>query len=76
MARGTVRWFNPVMGNGYIKPANGGTDIRVRSLAIELAGYKSLMAGQDLQYEVAIGLDGRPSAVKLRLIGLSTEAAA
>ena len=68
MATGKVRWFNPVMGNGYIKPADGGADVPVRSLAVERAGWKSLTAGQDLQYEVAAGLDGRPLAVTLKLI--------
>ena len=68
MARGKVQWFNPVMGNGYITPADGGTDILVRGLAVELAGCKSLKAGQDVQYEVAPGLDGRLSAVTLKLI--------
>jgi cold shock CspA family protein len=66
MATGKVEWFNPVMGTGYIKPADGGTGILVRRLAVELAGWKSLSAGQELQYEVATGLDGRLSAVSLR----------
>ena len=66
MATGKVEWFNPVMGTGYIKPADGGAGILVRRLAVELAGWKSLSAGQELQYEVATGLDGRLSAVSLK----------
>jgi CspA family cold shock protein len=66
MATGKVEWFNPVMGTGYIKPADGGTDVLVRRLAVELAGWKSLTAGQNLHYEVATGLDGRLSAVTLK----------
>ncbi len=66
MARGTVTWFNPVMGSGYITPADGGADILVRRLAVELAGLKSLTTGQRLQYEIATGLDGRVSAVTLK----------
>lgn len=66
MATGKVQWFNPVMGTGYIKPADGGADILVRRLAVELAGWKSLTAGQRLQYETATGLDGRISAVTLK----------
>ena len=68
MATGKVQWFNPVMGNGYIKPTDGSVEVLVRSLAVERAGWKSLTAGQDLQYEVATGLDGRLSAVTLKLI--------
>ena len=45
MAIGKVEWFNPVMGHGYIKPADGGSDVPVRRLAVELAGQTSLRAG-------------------------------
>jgi len=69
MATGKVQWFNPVMGSGYIKPADGGADILVRRLAVELAGLKSLTAGQRLQYDIATGLDGRVSAVTLKPLG-------
>jgi len=66
MATGKVDLFNPVMGTGYITPADGGAEILVRRLAVELAGLKSLTAGQSIQYEVATGLDGRLSAVTLK----------
>ncbi|MDB5407213.1 MAG: cold-shock protein [Rhodospirillales bacterium] len=69
MRTGKVQWFNPVMGHGYIEPSDGGTDVLVRRLAVELAGYKSLAAGQDIQYEIKAGLDGRLNAVTLRIIG-------
>jgi CspA family cold shock protein len=68
VATGKVQWFNPVMGNGYITPTDGSVDVLVRSLAVERAGWKSLTAGQTLQYEIAAGLDGRLSAVALKLI--------
>jgi cold shock protein len=74
MATGKVQWFNPVMGTGYIKPADGGTDILVRRLGAELAGWKSLTAGQSLQYEVATGLDGRVSAVTLKPVARTSAA--
>ena len=68
MATGKVQWFNPVMGKGYITPTDGSVDVLVRSHAVERAGWKSLTAGQTLQYEIAAGLDGRLSAVALKLI--------
>jgi CspA family cold shock protein len=68
VATGKVEWFNPVMGHGYIKPADGGTDVPVRRLAVELAGQTSLKAGQQVQYEIVPGLDGRLSAVTLKLL--------
>jgi len=48
VATGKVEWFNPVMGHGYIKPADGGTDVPVRRLAVELAGHTSLKPGQQV----------------------------
>ncbi len=68
MATGKVEWFNPVMGHGYIKSADGGTVVPVRRLAVELAGHTSLKPGQQVQYEIVPGLDGRLSAVTLKLI--------
>jgi cold shock protein len=65
---GKVLWFNPVMGHGYIKPADGDTDIPVHRLAVEQAGHKTLKTGQAVQYEKVRGLDGRPSAVTLKLL--------
>jgi cold shock CspA family protein len=71
MASGKVLWFNPVMGHGYIQPSDGRTDVPVDRLAVELAGHKTLNAGQQVRYEVVRGLDGRPRAAKLRLIPLT-----
>jgi CspA family cold shock protein len=65
---GKVLWFNPVMGHGYIQPTDGDSDIPVHRLAVELAGHKTLKSGQEVQYEKVRGLDGRPSAVTLKLL--------
>lgn len=56
------------MGHGYIKPENGGA-VPVRRYAVELAGYATLEVGQRIRYEMLPGLDGRPTAACLRLIG-------
>jgi CspA family cold shock protein len=68
VATGKVLWFNPVMGHGYIKPSDGRTDVPVRQLAVELAGYKTLKTGQLVRYELARGLDGKLWAATLKLI--------
>ena len=38
MARGTVKWFNPMKGYGFIQPSGGGRDVFVHISAVERAG--------------------------------------
>src|SRR3984893_14300790 len=53
MATGTVKWFNPTMGYGFIQPVGGGKDAFVHISAVERAGLTSLNEGQTVEYEVA-----------------------
>ena len=47
MATGTVKWFNPTKGYGFIQPAGGGgKDVFVHISAVEQAGLSSLNEGQ------------------------------
>ena len=48
MARGTVKWFNPAKGYGFIQPSGGGggKDVFVHISAVERAGLSSLNEGQ------------------------------
>ena len=64
MANGTVKWFNPTKGFGFIEPENGGTDVFVHATAVEKAGLRSLNEGQKVSYEVAMDR-GKSSAVNL-----------
>ena len=48
MANGTVKWFNPNKGYGFIKPDDGGKDIFVHISAVERAGINTLSEGQKL----------------------------
>ena len=43
---GTVKWFNPTKGYGFIQPDGGGADAFVHISAVERAGYDSLSEGQ------------------------------
>jgi cold shock protein len=52
MATGTVKWFNPTKGYGFIQPQDGGRDIFVHISAVERAGLSSLNEGQTVEYEV------------------------
>ena len=65
MATGTVKWFNPTKGFGFIEPEDGGADVFVHISAVERAGMSSLNEGQKISFEVMPGRDGRSSAENL-----------
>ena len=52
MATGTVKWFNPTKGYGFIQPDTGGRDVFVHISAVEKAGLSSLNEGAKVSYEV------------------------
>ncbi len=52
MANGTVKWFNPTKGFGFIQPDNGGPDVFVHISAVERSTLGSLQEGQKLGYEL------------------------
>ena len=65
MATGTVKWFNPVKGYGFIEPEDGGKDAFVHISAVERAGISSLNEGQKVSYELQEGQNGKTSAENL-----------
>ncbi len=67
MATGTVKWFNPAKGFGFIQPEDGGKDVFVHISALERAGISTVTEGQKVEYELAAGRDGRSSAENLKL---------
>ena len=67
MANGTVKWFNPTKGFGFIAPATGGKDVFVHVSAVERAGLTGLADDQKVTYDVEPGRDGRESAANLAL---------
>ena len=67
MSTGTVKWFNPTKGFGFIQPDNGGPDAFVHVSAVERAGLHSLNEGQRVQYEIVAGRNGKSSAENLTL---------
>jgi CspA family cold shock protein len=65
MATGTVKWFNPVKGYGFIEPEDGGKDAFVHISAVERAGLSGLREGQKVQYELVPGKNGKSAAEDL-----------
>ena len=68
MAKGTVKWFNPTKGFGFIEPEDGSKDAFVHISAVERAGLSTLNEGQKVSYVVQAGKDGKSSAENLSVI--------
>jgi CspA family cold shock protein len=68
MATGTVKWFNPSKGYGFIEPEDGGKDVFVHISALERAGIKTVREGQRLEFQLAPGRDGRTAAEEIKLL--------
>lgn len=58
MASGKVKWFNNAKGYGFILPEQGGDDLFAHYSTIQMDGYKTLRAGQDVQFDVEAGPKG------------------
>ena len=67
MATGTVKWFNPVKGFGFIEPDEGGEDAFVHISAVEQAGLSTLQEGQKVNFELQPGRNGKSSAENLTI---------
>ena len=67
MANGTVKWFNPNKGYGFIQPEDGSKDVFVHISAVERAGIQSLNEGQKVSFETATN-KGKISAANLKLL--------
>ena len=66
MPTGSVKWFNPTKGYGFIQPQGGGKDVFVHISAVERAGLTSLNEGQTVQYEIESNR-GKESAINLKV---------
>ena len=67
MSVGTVKWFNPQKGYGFIEPDEGGRDVFVHITAVEAAGLSTLQEGQRVNFEIGQDRPGKTSAKNLTL---------
>ncbi|WP_312526303.1 cold-shock protein [Paracoccus sp. (in: a-proteobacteria)] len=67
MANGTVKWFNPTKGFGFIAPQNGQRDVFVHVSALERANLRGLDDGQAVSFDLETDRNGRESATNLAL---------
>jgi len=63
---GTVKWFNPAKGFGFIVPDDGGNDVFVHISEVEKAGLKALDEGQKVNFELADNR-GRQAATDIQV---------
>jgi CspA family cold shock protein len=68
MATGTVKFFNPTKGFGFIEPEDGSKDAFVHISAVERAGLSTLGEGQKVSYEIVAGQNGKSSAENLSIV--------
>ncbi len=68
MSVGTVKWFNPTKGYGFIEPSEGGKDVFIHISALQRAGIGSLSEGQKIEYEVVTGNNGKASAESVKVV--------
>jgi CspA family cold shock protein len=74
MATGSVKWFNNAKGYGFVRPDTGGDDLFVHYSYIQMDGYKSLKAGQFVQFDIQASGTGF-HAVNLRPLNSQDSAA-
>ena len=58
MPNGRVKWFNDKKGFGFIEPEGGGEDVFVHHTSIMSEGFRTLLEGQAVQFEMTRGPKG------------------
>ena len=66
MATGTVKWFNPTKGFGFIEQEDGSKDAFVHISAVERSGMSTLNEGQKVEFDLVSGRDGKMAAENLK----------
>ena len=67
MPTGTVVWYQPHKGYGFIRPDDGGPDVMVHATVVEAAGRRELRKGEEVTYE-ATQLPKKPAPIVTRIV--------
>ena len=67
MHNGTVKWFNPTKGFGFIQPDIGENDVFIHKTVVVSAGISDLVEGQKVTFETQVADDGKVSVSSLNL---------
>ncbi|GIL02710.1 MAG: cold-shock protein [Alphaproteobacteria bacterium] len=68
MPVGTVKWFNPIKGFGFIQPEDGSKDVFVHISDVQRAGLQDPREGDKLEYDLQRGDQGKTSAGNLKRV--------
>ena len=66
MASGTVKWFNPIRGFGFIRPDDGSRNVFVHALALEHSELDQLVEGQKVRFDLQRARNGKLAAANLK----------
>lgn len=64
---GTVKWFDPKKGFGFITRDDGDADLFVHHSDVDMKGFRNLNEGERVEFEIGPGKKG-PKAVKVKVI--------
>ena len=67
MKTGTVKWFNPTKGYGFVEPSDKSKDVFLHVSALDAAGISNLADGQKISFDIE-EQNGKISAVNIELI--------
>jgi cold shock protein len=66
MASGTVKWFNPVRGFGFIRPDDGSRNVFVHLSALRRSDLDGLVEGQKVRFDLERARNGKLAAANLK----------
>ena len=62
--KGTVKWFNNQKGYGFISTEEG-NDVFVHYSALNMEGFRTLDDGQEVEFDVVVGENGKTQAANV-----------
>lgn len=65
--KGTVKWWNDSKGFGFLIPSDGGKDVFAHYTELRMDGFKTLIEGQAVEFELKVSERG-PEAKNIKLL--------